>query len=253
MSVAAMEASPSCVVVDIVADGNSQSNKLAAGAMPVAPRRLDGVPDNSKSNKSPGLVPHETKKRWLSPLVPENALSNKKPDAVPYEPDYNPLSNKMPTAEPFFGRDNSHSNKLPTGAVPFHYVRASPSTVPGFVQLEEGWMQRLKEEEVPNVDLSGLGDPDTLLGRGAFGEVRRVLWRKTPVAAKCAHPHMPREQKLLFLRELELMMRSRHPNIVQVYSGPAPPHNPQPSPRVSERLPARRLSSSGTSTSRSSS
>ena len=125
---AAMEASPSCVVVDIVADGNSQSNKLAAGAMPVAPRRLDGVPDNSKSNKSPGLVPHETKKRWLSPLVPDNALSNKKPDAVPYEPDYNPLSNKMPTAEPFFGRDNSHSNKLPTGAVPFHYVRASPST-----------------------------------------------------------------------------------------------------------------------------
>ena len=183
----------------------------------MAPRRLDGVPDNSKSNKSPGLVPHAgSGKRWLSPLVPDNALSNKKPDAVPYEPDYNPLSNKMPTAEPFFGRDNSHSNKLPTGAVPFHYVRASPSTVPGFVQLEEGWMQRLKEEEVPNVDLSGLGDPDTLLGRGAFGEVRRVLWRKTPVAAKCAHPHMPREQKLLFLRELELMMRSRHPNIVQV-------------------------------------
>ena len=69
----------------------------------------------------------------------------------------------------------SFSNAHPTGAAPFHYGRASPSTVPGFVQLEEGWMQRLKEEEVPNVDLSGLGDPDTLLGRGAFGAVFLVF------------------------------------------------------------------------------
>ena len=93
----------------------------------------------------------------------------------------------------------------------------------------------------------------SLLGRGAFGEVRRVQWRKTPVAAKCAHPHMPREQKLLFLRELELMMRSRHPNIVQVHRPRAPPQPARRPRRASERNPAPPPSSSGTSTSRSSS
>ena len=33
-------------------------------------------------------------------------------------------------------------------------------------------------------------EPLALIGRGAFGEVRRVQWRKPPVAAQCAHPHM---------------------------------------------------------------
>jgi len=54
-----------------------------------------------------------------------------------------------------------------------------------------------------------------LLGKGAFGEVRKVIWRKTPAAAKVCHESMPHQQKMLFLRELELMVRCRHPNIVQ--------------------------------------
>ena len=42
---------------------------------------------------------------------------------------------------------------------------------------------------------------------------------------------MPREQKLLFLRELELMMRSRHP-IVQVHRPRAATACPPPTPRL---------------------
>ena len=70
------------------------------------------------------------------------------------------------------------------------------------------------EEEIQPSDIEGIGD-GALLGSGAFGEVRQVLWRKTPAAAKVAHDNMPREHKELFLRELELMVRCRHPNVVQ--------------------------------------
>ena len=45
-------------------------------------------------------------------------------------------------------------------------------------------------------------------------QVRLVRWRKTPVAAKVAHD-MPQEQKQLVLREIEVMARLRHPNVVQ--------------------------------------
>ena len=78
----------------------------------------------------------------------------------------------------------------------------------------------VKEEQIAPADLVGLdngivaGHPD-FLGSGSFGEVRKVLWRKTPVAAKVAHAHTPQEQKQLFLRELTVMLRLRHPNIVQ--------------------------------------
>ena len=70
------------------------------------------------------------------------------------------------------------------------------------------------EEEIPAADIYGVGN-GMLLGSGAFGEVRKVFWRKTPAAAKVAHENMPREHKELFLRELELMARCRHPNVVQ--------------------------------------
>mmetsp|Transcript_1519 Transcript_1519/g.3254 ORF Transcript_1519/g.3254 Transcript_1519/m.3254 type:complete len:307 (-) Transcript_1519:408-1328(-) len=70
------------------------------------------------------------------------------------------------------------------------------------------------EEEIVPADIEGLDDGKTL-GKGAFGEVKRVLWRKTPAAAKVAHAGMPANQKDLFKRELELMVRCRHPNVVQ--------------------------------------
>ena len=109
----------------------------------------------------------------------------------------------------------------------------------------------LAEEEIKMSDLEGLDDgPRNLLGKGSFGEVRKVYWRKTPAAAKgkwprsrtrgralvCARTHappgvhsshesppltavayddVPLEKRQLLLRELELMVRCRHPNIVQ--------------------------------------
>ena len=64
--------------------------------------------------------------------------------------------------------------------------------------------QILTEEEIRPEDLKGLdGAGVTLLGTGAFGEVRLVTWRKTAAAAKVAHKEVTLNQKLLFLRELE--------------------------------------------------
>lgn len=64
-------------------------------------------------------------------------------------------------------------------------------------------------------DIEGMHVANNRLGSGSFGEVRRVMWRKTPCAAKIAHSTMDPQQKALFLRELKLMARIRHPNIVQ--------------------------------------
>lgn len=41
------------------------------------------------------------------------------------------------------------------------------------------------------------------------------MWRMTPVAAKIAHTGFSPAQKALVLRELEVMTRLRHPNVVQ--------------------------------------
>lgn len=70
------------------------------------------------------------------------------------------------------------------------------------------------EEEISPADIEGIAD-GMLLGSGAFGEVRKVFWRKTPAAAKVSHLDMPSNCKELFFRELELMVRCRHPNVVQ--------------------------------------
>ena len=110
-------------------------------------------------------------------------------------------------------------------------------------------LRRLKkEEEVAVGDLEGLEDASNVIGAGAFGEVRaartatrnssdvalavclgsvppsdpkrllqvrKVMWRKTPAAAKIAKIDLSEEEKQLFLRELDVMARCRHPNIVQ--------------------------------------
>ena len=64
------------------------------------------------------------------------------------------------------------------------------------------------------VGLEGDGLEGDLLGTGSFGEVRKVSWRRTPAAAKIAHAHISEAQKGLFIRELEVMARVRHPNII---------------------------------------
>jgi len=55
----------------------------------------------------------------------------------------------------------------------------------------------------------------SLIGSGSFGEVHKVSWRKTPCAAKIPYSDLAPNVKELALRELELMVRCRHPNIVQ--------------------------------------
>ena len=63
---------------------------------------------------------------------------------------------------------------------------------------------RLKqEEEIAYEDLVGLGDDRNIIGTGAFGEVRKIQWRKTPAAAKISkHDNLSDKEKMLFLREL---------------------------------------------------
>jgi len=78
-------------------------------------------------------------------------------------------------------------------------------------------MQLLVEEEIAFSDLVGFNSASSeeLLGKGAFGEVRKVRWRKLPVAAKICNATMSNDKKYLFMRELEVMVRCRHPNLVQ--------------------------------------
>ena len=76
-------------------------------------------------------------------------------------------------------------------------------------------IQMLHEEEIDLDDLEGLHDESNIIGKGSFGEVRKVLYRKTPVAAKMCHASLPEHNRQLVIRELQLMVRCRHPNIVQ--------------------------------------
>ena len=93
---------------------------------------------------------------------------------------------------------------------------SSGSNKPSLMSPANKELSRLRKEELINpADLDGLANDDYLIGSGAFGEVRKVQWRKTPAAAKIAHANMPEKEKQLFLRELEVMVRVRHPNIVQ--------------------------------------
>lgn len=62
-------------------------------------------------------------------------------------------------------------------------------------------------------DVDGLAD-GKVLGNGGFGIVRRVEWRKTSAAAKIVHD-ISEKEKVLFLRELEVMSQVYHPHIVQ--------------------------------------
>lgn len=53
------------------------------------------------------------------------------------------------------------------------------------------------------------------LGEGQFGSVHLANWRKTPVAIKLVHQHLPEDKKHLFLREFDALTKMHHPNIVQ--------------------------------------
>ncbi|KAL6126172.1 hypothetical protein ACLB2K_074223 [Fragaria x ananassa] len=60
-------------------------------------------------------------------------------------------------------------------------------------------------------------DEATLIGEGAYHEIYLVKWRGTEVAAKTIRPSIASEPIMrdLFLKELAVWQRLRHPNIVQ--------------------------------------
>jgi len=57
---------------------------------------------------------------------------------------------------------------------------------------------------------------DKLIGSGSFSNVYLAKWRETLVVAKVINKDICEEkQKLLFIREIEIMTKLHHPNIVQ--------------------------------------
>ena len=56
---------------------------------------------------------------------------------------------------------------------------------------------------------------DRLLGQGAFSKVYLAKWRETFVVAKVIDPEFAKLKKTLVLREIAIMSKLHHPNIVQ--------------------------------------
>tara|TARA_B100000963_G_scaffold267970_1_gene236208 strand:- start:372 stop:1283 length:912 start_codon:yes stop_codon:yes gene_type:complete len=54
-----------------------------------------------------------------------------------------------------------------------------------------------------------------LLGEGSFSKVYLAKWRETFVVAKVIKPEILEEKKFLLLREIDIMSKLHHPNIVQ--------------------------------------
>ena len=72
--------------------------------------------------------------------------------------------------------------------------------------------KKFDDWEIPPWDL--IIYDDKLLGEGKFGKVYLASWKKTIVVAKVITIKNKNE---LYLRELKIMMKSHHPNIVQFY------------------------------------
>ncbi|KAK7400890.1 hypothetical protein VNO78_12199 [Psophocarpus tetragonolobus] len=55
------------------------------------------------------------------------------------------------------------------------------------------------------------------IGKGSFGEILRALWRGTPVAVKRILPSLSEDRLVIqdFRHEVNLLVKLRHPNIVQ--------------------------------------
>jgi serine/threonine protein kinase len=74
--------------------------------------------------------------------------------------------------------------------------------------------QRVDWEVSPSeIDLEN----SELIGKGSFGEIRKAIWRGTPVAVKTIRPSLSNDRMVVkdFTQEVELLVKLRHPNIVQ--------------------------------------
>lgn len=60
-------------------------------------------------------------------------------------------------------------------------------------------------------------DTEQLLGKGEFGYVYLAKWKSTQVVAKVIKGNITNDQKELFLNEFNILSKSHHPNIVQIF------------------------------------
>ncbi|XP_050373019.1 integrin-linked protein kinase 1 isoform X1 [Argentina anserina] len=69
------------------------------------------------------------------------------------------------------------------------------------------------EIEPPELDFSG----SVTIGKGSFGEILKAHWRGTPVAVKRILPSLSGDRLVIqdFRHEVNLLVKLRHPNIVQ--------------------------------------
>lgn len=70
-----------------------------------------------------------------------------------------------------------------------------------------------EELEIPPWEL--IINKNKLLGEGNFGKVYLASWRHTTVVAKIVNDNVSEEKKDLFIKELDVLTKVRHPNIVQ--------------------------------------
>ena len=73
--------------------------------------------------------------------------------------------------------------------------------------------KEFNEWEIPPWNL--IIDINDIIGEGEFGKVYMAKWNHTQVVAKVINDNVPIEKKDLFIKELDILTRLHHPNIVQ--------------------------------------
>lgn len=74
--------------------------------------------------------------------------------------------------------------------------------------------ERFVEWKIPVCELTL--HRDRLLGKGTFADVYLATWRGTTVVAKCFNNFSLNEKSSLIEREIDIMTKLHHPNIVQI-------------------------------------
>ena len=79
-----------------------------------------------------------------------------------------------------------------------------------FLSLKD---KEFNEWEIPPWNL--IINTNDIIGEGEFGKVYMAKWNHTQVVAKVINDNVPIEKKDLFIKELDILTRLHHPNIVQ--------------------------------------